>query len=208
MRMSGRLPRSAQPPEEFRTIARQFLHPLRQRHVQPRSEIGDPALGFLVALFGSVERLLERRKLAAQRADLLVQHLDLRQRSPRDVLFRSQRLVEFIGAAGGVAAGAGEAVIKALDAVALGFGRGEAGLQLRDLIVERERAEFYQRQQVVQLRDLGIELLQRLVLAGDLLRQEELHHQEHRQQEDDRQHQRRQRIDKARPVIESGFAAA
>ena len=34
----------AQAAEEFRTVARQFLHPLRQRHVQPLAEIGDPPL--------------------------------------------------------------------------------------------------------------------------------------------------------------------
>ncbi len=143
-------------------------------------------------------------KLAAQRADLLVQHLDLRQRARRDLLFGIQRLVEFAGAAGGVVAGAGEAVIEALDPVALGFGGGEAGAHLRQLVVEIELAEFFQRQQVVQLRQLGVERLQRLVLAGDFLRQEELHHQEHRQQEHDREHQRRQRIDEARPVVEAG----
>ena len=130
--------------------------------------------------------------------------------SARDghLLFGIQRLVEFAGAAGGVAAGAGEAVIEALDAVALGFRRGQPGAQLRQLVVEIELAELFQRQQVVELRDLGVELLQRLVLAGDFLRQEELHHQEHRQQEHDREHQRRQRVDEARPVVESGFVAA
>ena len=113
MRISGRLPRIARKPaEEFRTVARQFLHPLRQRDVQPLAEIGDAALRFLVALFRGIERFLKRRELAAQRADLLVQHLDLRQRARRHLLFGIQRLVEFVGAALRVAAGAGEAVIK------------------------------------------------------------------------------------------------
>ena len=142
----------AQPAEEFRAVARQFLHPLRQRDVQPLAEIGDLALRFLVALLGGVERFFQRGKLAAQRADLLVQHLDLRQRPRRHLLFGIQRLVEFAGAAGGVVAGAGEALIEALDAVALGFRRGEPGAQLRDLVVEIELAEFFQRQQVVELR--------------------------------------------------------
>ena len=66
---------------------------------------------------------------------------------------------------------------------------------MSDLVVERDLGELFQRQQVVELRDLGVELFQRLVLAGDFLRQEELHHQKHRQQEHDRQHQRRQRVD-------------
>ena len=38
---------------------------------------------FLVLLFGSVERLLERRQLSAQGRDLLVEHFDLRQRTRR-----------------------------------------------------------------------------------------------------------------------------
>ena len=86
-----------------------------------------------------------RRQLPAQRADLLVQHLDLRQRARRYLLFGIQRLVEFAGAAGGVA-GAGKPVIQPLDAVALGFRGGEASPQLRDLVVEIELAEFFQRQ--------------------------------------------------------------
>src|SRR6202034_4285096 len=75
-------------------------------------------------------------------------------------------------------------------------------------VIEVELAEFFKRQQIVQLGDPGVELLQRLVLAGDFLRQEELHHQEYRKQKHDREHQRRQRVDEARPVIESAFAAA
>ena len=73
----------AQAAEEFRAVARQFLHALRQRDVEPLAEIGDAALRFLVALLGGIERLFERGELAAQRADLLVQHLDLRQRARR-----------------------------------------------------------------------------------------------------------------------------
>ena len=111
----------AQAAEEFRTVARQFLHPLRQRDVQALAEIGNAALRFLVALLRGVERFFQRRELAAQRADLLVQHLDLRQRARRNLLFGIQRLVEFGGAALGVAAGAGKAVIESLDAIALGL---------------------------------------------------------------------------------------
>ena len=179
----------AQPAEEFRTVARQFLHALRQRDIQALAEIGNPPLRFLVALFGGFQRFLERRELAAQRADLLVQHLDLGERARAHRLFGFERLVELVGAALGVAAGAGQPLVKPLDAVALAFGGGEAGAQLSELVVECDLAELFQRQQVVELCDLGVELLQRLVLAGDFLRQEELHHQKHRQQEHDRQHQ-------------------
>ena len=67
---------------------------------------------------------------------------------------------------------------------------------------------LFQRQQVGQLRDLRVEPLQRRVLAGDFLLQEELHHDEHREQEDDAEDQRRQRVDEARPVIHAAVAAA
>src|SRR6516225_9704550 len=33
-----------QPPEEVGTVARAFLHPLRERHVQPLTQIGDAVL--------------------------------------------------------------------------------------------------------------------------------------------------------------------
>ncbi|MHC2783862.1 hypothetical protein ACVMBZ_003076 [Bradyrhizobium liaoningense] len=159
-------------------------------------------------LLAGIQRLFQGRQLPAQRADLLVQHLDLCQGPRRDGLLRVQRLAEFGGLALRVVAGGSKAVIETLDAVALGLGRGEARLQLRDLVVEAELAELLQRQELVELGDLGVELLQRLVLAGDLLRQEELHDQKHRQQEHDRQHQRRQRVDEAGPVVEGAFAAA
>src|SRR5260370_30445929 len=85
-------------------------------------------------------------------------------------------------------AGAGKALIEPLDAITVGLSGGEPGAELRELVVEIELAEFFQRQQIVELRDLGAELFQRLFLAGYLLRQEELHNQEHRQQEHDREH--------------------
>ena len=55
----------AQASEELRTVARQFLHPLRQRDVQPLAEIGDPPLRFLVAFFRRLKRFFERGELAA-----------------------------------------------------------------------------------------------------------------------------------------------
>ena len=60
----------AQPPKKFRTVARQFLHPLRQRDVEALAEVGDLALRFLVALLRGAERFLEGGELAAQRTDL------------------------------------------------------------------------------------------------------------------------------------------
>ena len=79
MRMSGRLPRiCAQAAEEVGAVARELLHPLGERDVEPAAEIGDPGLALLVAALGGVERLLERGELAAHGGDLLVEDLDLR----------------------------------------------------------------------------------------------------------------------------------
>jgi len=68
MRMSGRFAENgAQAARRIRTVARQFLYPLRQRDVQPLAEIGDAALRFLVALSPTLRALLECGELAAQR---------------------------------------------------------------------------------------------------------------------------------------------
>ena len=85
------LPQAA---EEVGAEARQLLHLLRERHVEARAEVGDAGLGFAVALLRGGERLLERRELAAQGGDLLVQDLDLRQRPRGDLLLGVERLVE------------------------------------------------------------------------------------------------------------------
>ena len=52
----------AQPPEKVRAVARQFLHALRQRDIEPLAEIGDAALRFAVALLGGVERVFQRAR--------------------------------------------------------------------------------------------------------------------------------------------------
>src|SRR5262249_43389958 len=70
-----------QSPEEVGTVARQFLSPLRKRDVQPLAQIGDAALRFLVLLLACIEGFFERGELTPQRGDLLVEHLDLRQRA-------------------------------------------------------------------------------------------------------------------------------
>ncbi len=110
-------------------------------------------LRVLVALLGDLERLFERAELAAQRRDLLVEHLDLRQRAQRHLLLG----VELAGELGDLAlrgrGAAAEAVVEALVAVALAFGGGEAGAQLRDLLFERQLAGLLQRQQLGELRD-------------------------------------------------------
>ena len=68
----------AQPAEEVGAVARQFLHALRQRDIEALAEIGDAGLRFPAAPLGRVERVFQRRKLAAQRADLLVERVRLR----------------------------------------------------------------------------------------------------------------------------------
>ena len=68
----------AQLAEKVGAVARQFLHALRQRQVQPLAEIGEAQLRVLVLLLGSAERIFERADLLAQRADLLIEVLDLR----------------------------------------------------------------------------------------------------------------------------------
>ena len=105
----------------------------------------------------------------------------------RKLLFGIQRLVQLAVAARGIVTRAGEALIKSLDPIALGFGSDtRPARNWADLVAEADLAELFQRQQIGQLSDPGIELLQCLVLARDFLRQEELHHQKHRQQENDR----------------------
>ena len=74
----------AQPAEEIRAVAVELLHALRQRDVEAAAEIGDLGVGFAVARFGDVERVLQRGDLLAQRGDLLVEQLDLRQRALAD----------------------------------------------------------------------------------------------------------------------------
>ena len=54
----------AQPAEEVRPVAVEFLHALRQRDIQAAAEIGDLGVGFAVARFGHVERILERARSA------------------------------------------------------------------------------------------------------------------------------------------------
>src|SRR6478672_10461033 len=77
----------AQPSEELRSIAREFLYALSKRDVKALTEIGNTGLGFLVALLGGIEGRFQRSELPAERCDLLVEHFDLRQRSRGEPLF-------------------------------------------------------------------------------------------------------------------------
>ena len=88
---------AAQPSEEVGAVARQLLHPLGQRHVEPLAEVGDAGLRILVLLLRDFERLLERAELAAQRRDLLVEHFDLGQRAERNLLLGVELAGQFVG---------------------------------------------------------------------------------------------------------------
>ena len=195
----------AQLAEKVRAVARQFLHALRQRQVQPLAEIGEAQLRVLVLLLGSAERIFERADLFAQRADLLIEVLDLRHGARgRFLLQIDLGVIAFARSRRGILARAGCAA----QPVALAFDGGERGAQLRHLVLEIGFAGLLQRQQLAQPRDLRIEPRQRGVLAGDFLRQEELRHHEHGEQKDHAQDQGRQRVDESRPVIHAAIATA
>ena len=110
----------AQPPEEVGTVARQLLHALGQRHVQPLPQIGDAACASL-SFFVERPARFERGELAAQRRDLLVEHLDLGQRPRGEPLLRVELPAELGGLALRVGRAAADALVKAFVAVALAF---------------------------------------------------------------------------------------
>ena len=70
----------SQAAKEIGAIARKLLDLLGERDVQPRSEIGDSRLCVLFAGLRRLERGFDRRELATQGRDLLVERIDLRQR--------------------------------------------------------------------------------------------------------------------------------
>ena len=179
------------------------MHALGERHIESLAESGDPVLRFLVSLLAGVERFLQRGELASQRRDLLVEHLNLRQRARADPLLR----VELAAELGLPLGGAADAVVEALVAVALALGRRQARLQHRELLLEAELAGLLQRQKFGQLRDLRVETVERGVFTGDLLRQVKLHEHEHGEQKDDAEDQRRQCVDESGPVIHAAVAA-
>ena len=198
----------AQTTEEIRAVARQFLHLLRERHVQPRAEIGNARQTLLVAPLGGVQRLLDGGKLAAQCRDLLVENIDLRHRPRRKGALGFQRAACIDGfAARGrqpAAIGVGQS-LQALFFTLVGFKRR---LQREDHRLRIALAGALQREQRGEFLDLAVEPLQGRVLAGHFARQEILREHEDRQQENDHQQHGRQRVDKAGPVIEAALGAA
>src|SRR5258707_11398653 len=134
-------------------IARQFLYPLGQRYIEPLAEVGDAGLGLLVAFFRRVERLLDRRQLAAQRRDLLIEDFDLGQRPRTDVFLgvestseRADPVLRFCDdALYRVRIGAG-AFDARLEAVAFALDAREVRTQAGDLLLHVDFAGLFQRQ--------------------------------------------------------------
>ena len=148
----------------------------------------------------SLSRRVQRLQLAAHGGDLLVQQLDLGQRLRRDLLLLVER---------GLQPADGDAGAVALRARAFEQG-GEIGILVLlggEIILQRHEARFdvllrrlLEREELRQFRDLGAQLAQGRILAGDFPRQQELRHHEHRQQEGDDQQQLRHRVHEAWPV--------
>src|SRR6266849_4491330 len=184
--------------EKVGAIARQFLHALGQRYIEPLAQVGDAGLRLLVALFRRVEGLLDRRQLAAQRRDLLIEDFDLGQRPRTDAFLGVESAGERVDpvlrfrddALYRVRIGAG-ALGGRLEAVAFALDTGKVRTQPSDLLLHVDFAGLFQRQQVGELGDLRVEANQRRIFARHLLRQEELHHHENREQEDGGEDKRR-----------------
>src|SRR5262249_1137156 len=141
----------AEPAEELRAIAGKLLHALGEREVQSLSQVGQTGLRVLVALLRDVERGLERGDLPPQRADLLIEQLDLGERACGDALLHVQLVVERADLALRRAGAAAEAFIEPLDAIALALRAGQARAQLRDRLLEARLAGLFHRQHVGEL---------------------------------------------------------
>ena len=154
----------------------------------PRSAIFD--CEFLVRRLRRGERVFDRRELLAQRRDLLVEHVDLSQRLRRYLFL----LIERQGRRRGLATG-GVGVDRAprrgvLEALLRPLGRVERGGESGYLAFVDAFLAALERQQIGQFLDLPIELGERLVLARNFSRQEELRQHEHRKQKNDHQQHR------------------
>ncbi len=195
----------AQFAEKVGTIARQFLHALGQRHVEPLPEIGDAQLRRAFLFLRGAKRILQRGDLPAQRANLLVEVFDLSQCPGRRLFLKVERGTGLVARAGPRGRGLG---CRGAQPVAFALRRVQGRLQLGDLVLKVGLAGPFQRKQLAQPRDLGVEPIERGVFACNFLRQVELRDHEHRQQKDHRQHQCRQSVDEAGPVIHAFAAGA
>ena len=117
------------------------MHPLRERHVEPLAKIGDAILRFFVALFAGIERFFEGGELASQRRDLLVEHLDLRQRAGAEPSLR----VELPAELGSLALSAAGTLEKTLIAIAFALRPRQTRAHQRELLLEVEFARLFER---------------------------------------------------------------
>ena len=113
-----------------------------------------------------VQRRFERGELAAQRRDLLIEHLDLGQRPRGEPLLRVELPPELGGLALRVGRATANALVKALVAVALALAGRQARAQRVELFLEAERAGLLQREQLRELCDLRIEAVERGVFSA------------------------------------------
>ena len=171
------------------------------------SQIGDAGLGLLVLLLGRIECLLEGGELAAQRGNLLVENLHLRQRAGAELFLRIELTAELSNLALSARRPAADALIEAAIAVAIAFRRGEARANLRELLLETELAGFFQGEKLSELRDLCVETGQRRIFSRDFLGEIKLQEHKHREQEHDAEDEGRERIDEARPIIQAAVPA-
>src|SRR4029450_10702874 len=102
-------------------------------YVQPLAQVGNAALRFLVLFLAGFECRFERAKLAPQRRDLLIEHLDLRQRPGAEPPLGVELTAELGGLALRVAAT--DPVVEALVAGGAAFGRRQALLQHAEMLL-------------------------------------------------------------------------
>ena len=152
--------------------------------------------------------MLDRHQLLAQRGDLLVENVDLRQRALGDLLLRSERIggrARLVARRVGAGAALGGLAQQALPLALRSFERrGKRG----DFRLVFALLRALHGEQAGQLFDLAVESGERRVLARHLARKEELRQHEHRQEKNDHQQHRRQRVDEARPIIHASVAAS
>ncbi len=189
---------------------------LRRR---PRSAIW--ACWVVDLAFGDVERGGDLRELLAQRGDRCGQLLDLGLGGAARLLFGGERLFGILGAAAhGAELGVSLAQLArrliglrrlggklgdlALQRVAFGERRLQLARQAGGAGAQIGGAAALEGEQIAQLADLLLQLLQRLVAAGQRVRQKELAGAEHQENEDDHHQQLRQGVDEARPDVDAG----
>ncbi len=174
---------------------------VRQDFTQTPEKIGAIAVQFL-------HTLGKGGNLAAQGCDLLVQQFHLIQRTGAHLLFRIKALRQFASAFFSRGTRAAAFVQKALQARAFAFDGGKRGLKIGNSVLHILRIAALQREKLRQFLNLAVEARKHAILVVDLAAEQELRQHENSQQKHDRQKQRRQRIDKTRPVIDMPLCAA